>query len=409
MSVPSVVVRRYYAYYATTSIGFYLPVSTLVLVEVRGFGLDAVGAVMAAYLVAMLVAEIPTGYLGDRVGRRTSLAVGNALMAASLVGWTLLHTPAEYALVNALWATGTTFRSGTASAWLYQLLDSHEAGDQFAHISGRATTVRLLVSAGAAVSGGVLFTVNWALPFLVNAALAALGVPLLATLPAAGDMDVEADDDADRFTVRDAFRLLRLQVDRPALRWFVAYVALFYGLFQLGLAFEQPAVRAVGVPVASLGLLYAGFKLVSAGAASAAGWLQDRLGARGVFGLAAPFVGLVFAAVIVWPPALLPALFFNRALSASTRPLRNQYLNDRLGDVGRATVLSGVSMALSLFAAGLDVIGGIVAEATGPVAFLAGAGVTTAAVAALLWLAVTPVRQAGDATTGGAAPTTPSD
>jgi MFS family permease len=387
------VVLRYYAYRATTSIGFYVPVAVAFLTEARGFGLDLVGLVMAAYLVAKVAAEVPTGYLGDRLGRRTSLAVGNVLMAGSLVAWAFLGTPVDYVLVNVVWATGTAFRSGTADAWLYEVLEARGEAAAFARISGRASTFRLLVSAGAAAATGVLVTVDWTLPFLANAVLAALGVPILASLPA-----VDGGETADSFAVRDAVGTLREQATRPEVRWFVVYAALFYGLFQLALAFEQPAMRAVGVPVAGLGLLYAGFKLVSAGAASVSGWLQTRLGIRGVFGLYAPVIGAAFAGVAVWPTLLVPVLFLNRALNAATRPVRNQYLNDRLDDVGRATVLSGASMVLSVFAATADVVGGEIAASTGPVQFLVGAGVTAAGTAGLLWLVVSPVRSASGST-----------
>jgi len=374
------------------------------LTEVREFSLGAVGTIMAAYLVAMLAAEVPTGYLADRIGRRTSLAVGNAMAASAMVGWTVLDTPAQYVALNAVWATGTTFRSGTASALLYELLDAHDAADEFAHVSGRATTVHLVASAGSAVLAGVLVTVDWSLPFLANAAVAAVGLPVVATLPSSnGGANAESAEPA--FRVRDALRMLRVQLARPDVRWFVAYAAAFYGVFQLGMAFEQPALRAVHVPLTALGVLYAAFKLVSAGAAATTGWLRTHLGVRGTFGLAAPVMGATFAAVAVWPLAVVPALFVGRALHALMRPLRDQYLNDRLEDVGRATVLSGASMALSLVAAVLDVVGGAVAEATGPVDFLAGAGVAEQyGVAALLWLTVSPVREPPTGTGGDGEP-----
>jgi len=395
---PTGIVRRYYAYFVTTSIGFYIPVGVVFLAEVRGFGMDAIGTIMAAYLVGMVVGELPTGYLGDRLGRRESLAIGNALMATSLVAWAFLRTPVEYALLNVVWAVGTTFRSGTADAWLYELLERHDAADEFARVSGRASTARLLVSAGAAVAAGALVTVDWTLPFYVNAALAALGLPILASLPAVDD------GNAGDFTVPKAVATLRTQVARPELRWFVAYAALFYGLYQLALAFEQLALREVGVSLSGLGLLYAGFKLVSAGAASTAGWFQNRLGVRGVFGLYAPAVGVAFAAVAAWPLLLIPVLFLNRGLDALSRPIRNQYLNDRFSGMGRATVLSGASIVLSLFAAGADLLGGVVAAAVGPVQLLVGAGLTAAGAAGLLWVAVTPVRTLEDSNPRTASP-----
>lgn len=394
-------VWQYYAYRLTTSIGFYLPVGVVFLTEARGFDLEAVGTIMAAYLVGMLVAEIPTGYVGDRVGRRASLAIGNAMGASAMLAWAFLETPMQYVLLNVFWATGTAFRSGTAGAFLYELLDASGAASEYARISGRAATIRLAASAAGAVTAGALVAFDWSYPFLANAALSAAGIPILATFPSirnatSDDSDSETQPNEPTFSVRDAVRMLHVQAKRPEVRWFVAYAATVYGVFQLGMAFEQPALRAVGVPLTALGVLYAGFELVSAGAASTTGWLNDRLGIRSVFGLAAPIIGVIFAVVAACPIAIVPALFATRALNAITAPLRNQYLNDRLGNVGRATALSGASMVLSVTAAVFDVLGGIIAETTGPVRFLAGAGIAAAGVAGLLWFTVSPVRDPVD-------------
>lgn len=388
------IVRRYYVYAVSNAYGFYLPVSVVYLTEYHGFGLDVVGAIKASFLIALMAAEIPTGYVGDRIGRRATLALGNALSAIALLAYALAETPLAFVLLNVVWAVGWGFRSGTDAAWLYELLALHGDTEDFARISGRANTVVLVVSAASALAAGGLATLDWTYPFLANAALAAGGIPVLATLPATngGDADGEAPGPT-RFGVRDATRLLRAQARRPQIRWFVAYVGVFYVLFQATRVFEQPAAVAVGTPIPALGVLYAGFKLVSAGAAASTGWVQDRLGTRGALLAVAPVLGVAFAATAVVPLFVVPVLFLNRGIHRLVVPLRDQYLNDRLEDVGRATVLSGVSMVLSLAAGLNNVVAGQIAARTGPVDFLAGAGAVTAVAALLLWVAVDPVRE----------------
>lgn len=54
-----------------------------------------------------------------------------------------------------VWAVGTTCRSGTADTWLYELLQEYDAVGEFARVSGRANTARLLVSAGGIVAAAV--------------------------------------------------------------------------------------------------------------------------------------------------------------------------------------------------------------------------------------------------------------
>jgi len=378
---------KYYAYRASSAAGFYLPVSILYLKD-QGYSLAFIGLAQAVFSFGMLAAEIPSGYLGDRLGRRETLALGNALRAAAMVAYVLAGSAVGILAVKALWSVGWAFRSGTQSALLYELLSTRFDESEYARIDGRGSTVLLATSGTGAVVGGALYTVDAGLPFLVNAGLALAGVLVLATFPC-----IECETEGgDAFTVREAVGMLRIQAARPEVRWFVAYAALFAGLFGVTRTFEQPALDAVGVPVVGIGLLYAGFKAVSAVAASATGWLEATVGVRRTFGLLVPVFAVAYAVVAVTPLALVPVLVLYRTTQTVTRPLRNQYLNDRLGDVGRATVLSGASMALSLASGAAKLLGGAAAGTTGAVGVLPWAGLTVAGLAAVLWLVTSPVR-----------------
>lgn len=387
MDVPRRVRWQYYAYRVTNSMGFYVPVSVIYLLH-RGYGLEYIGFLQAVFSVSLLAAEVPSGYLGDRLGRRRTLAVGSLLRAAGLFGYVVVDFAAGYLFLKILFGVGWAFRSGNRDAWLYDVLDSHGDTGCFARVDSRASTALLLTSAGGALAGGFLYGLDPGLPFLVNGTVAVLGVPVLAVMP---DGTGEHGDDV---TVRTAVDTLRAQTHRPEVRWVVAYTVLLFLVFDLTRTFEQPALDTVGVPVTGMGVLYAAFKLVSAGAAAAVGWIQETLGARRSLLLAAPLVGLSYAAIALVPLAVVPVLFLYRGLRVVIRPIRNQYLNDRLADVGRATVLSGVSMVLSLAGAFARIGGGAIANRTGPLLFLAAAGATLSLSAGLLWIAVSPVRPA---------------
>lgn len=381
------VVRRYYAYRATLTNGFYLPVSVIYM-EAQGLGLAEIGFVQGVFLFGMVAGELPTGYLADYLGRRKTLALGNAVTTTVMAGFVFAASTAGFTALFLLWSFAWTLRSGTSDAWLYELLAEKDLDDEFARLSGRAESVLLVVSAGAALSAGLLYTVDPGIPFVANAAVAALGLPILFTLPRTS----ETADDEPTMTVRRAVSLLREQFTRPSIGWLIVYAALFNVVFSVTRVFEQPALREVGVPVAGLGVVYAGFKIVSAVATGAAGAVQDRLGTRGVMLSLIPIFGVLYASFAIVPLLLVPAVFARRAVSQLVRPVRNEYVNDRLDDVGRATVLSGVSMALSLASGTANVLGGRVAEGIGPVMFLAVTGVMVSAAAGVLWLLTSPVR-----------------
>lgn len=391
------VVRRYYFYRVTLSSGFYLPVSVIYM-EARGLGLADIGLVQGVFLFAMVSAELPTGYLGDRLGRRTALALGNGLTTSVMAGFVFADTVVDFGALYVVWAVAWTFRSGTADAWFFELLSATGDDGEYARLSGRAEAVSLGVSAAAAVAAGLLYTVSPWIPFGANAVLAALGLPVLFTMPRTKN----GADDEPTMTVRRAAGVLREEFARPALRWLVLYAALFNIVFSVTRVFEQPALTAVGVPVAGLGLLYAGFKLVSAAASSVAGPLQDWLGTRGVLFALVPVFGIVYASFSVIPLLLVPAVFMRRAIEQVVRPVRNEYVNSRIEDMGRATVLSGVSMALSLASGTANVLGGHVADSVGPVRFLSVTGVAVAIVAGGLWLLTSPIRDGDSGSEVGA-------
>lgn len=394
---------RFYAYRISVSSGFYLPVSILYLERVRGFGLDDIGLIMGVFSVVMVFAEIPTGYIGDRLGRRESLAIGNLLTIVFMGGYVVVESPVGYLALHTIWAFAWAFRSGTAEAWLYELLAVNNDESEFTHVRSRAMTIELGFEAvTATVTGGFVVVVGWTMPFLANAAIAAIGIPVLLTTPTVTDVDdAEAEADEDVLSVQDAVSILRLQARRPEIRWLIAYLALFFGLYSGVRTFEQPALDAVGVPVAGLGLLYGGFKTVSAGAASTANWLSERFGAKSVFGLLVPVYGLAFFGVAVVPALVVPVLFLNRSIRVIVQPIRDQYLNDRFDDVGRATALSGTSMVISAAMGVSKFIVGVASSAIGVIQFLVIAGLTVSVTGAILWYLLSPVRPSGNALTAG--------
>lgn len=379
----------YYAYRATTTFAFWVPVGTLYLYQ-RGYGLDTVGLANAGFTLAIVAAEIPAGYVADRTSRRLSLAVSNAITAAVMASYAFVGADWAYVALYTLWGVGFAFRSAIGKAWLYDLLDRRLDADEFAHRSGRGETVELLVGAVASVLAGLLYAVDPAFPFFANAVLAAAGLPLLAALPA-----TRRDAD-DAVSVREVLAVLRAQVRRPEVRWFVFYAALFNMLFSLTRWLEQPALEVVGVPAVGFGVLYAAFRLLSASATATAGRIQERLGARRFFLLLAPVCGLAYAGIAVLPAFAVPVIVLRRVLSRVSGPIRNQYLNDRLEGVGRATVLSGASMVLHLGSGTSNVVAGFAAERLGPLSLLALAGTAIPAAALLLWVRTEPVRPSAD-------------
>lgn len=378
-------VLRYYVYMATLSAGFVYPITTQYKLW-RGLSYGEVGAVGAVFMGTWVLAEIPTGYLGDRFGRRPILVASSALNAVVMFALAVSETFVAFAVATFGWAVAYSLRSGAGSAWLYELLGERLDEGEYARVRGNGLAVMLAVTAVASLVGGYLARANWTLPYFVNGVWFAVGIGVLWTLPSPED-----EADVDVVPPRAAANAVRTVVTRPPLRSFVLYFAAFFAFFEMVDLYIQPVAVAVGVSRTGLGLLYAGFYVVAAAMSFQAGWIRKRVGIRRWF-LTAPFVvAAVFVGVAVLPVVAIPAFFVVKVANRTSTPLMQQYVNDNLGGEGRATGVSAVTMVGGLAAVASRITAGAVADVVGPVTMLPVFAVGLAVLLAALALLESPV------------------
>lgn len=378
---------RYYVYCLTRNNGLFVPVGILYLQD-RGLGLDAVGFTQGIFLVALVAFQLPSGYLSDRLGHRNTLVLGCGVVTLTMVLYPFGYSLLSFTLLFVLWAFGWACRTGAGEAWLYEALEETTDESVYARIEGRGTTVELLGSAVTAAVAGVLYLIDPLIPFVGNAALTAFGVPLLYSLP------TTASASSTSFSIGTAKQSLYRQLTQTDVRWFVIYLSLFYALFEVTRAFEQPAAVEVSISVAAIGFMYSAFKLVSAGGAYLAGAVDKQLGPRTVFALQIPIVAVAYASIWFIPQLVIFVFFLTRSLQSLTKPIQNQYLNDRLEANGRATALSGISMTTAFAGAIAQFLGGVLAGRMGAVSMLLAVGLVLSTAISLLWVVTTPVRPA---------------
>ena len=114
-------ILKYYAYKATKAVEFYRPIMYLFFLA-QDLSFTQIAVLEALYNLTTLFGEIPTGYVGDRVGRRNSLLVGTALISVTLLGIGLSSSFLPLAGLYVCWSLGYNFRSGSEDAWLYDTL-----------------------------------------------------------------------------------------------------------------------------------------------------------------------------------------------------------------------------------------------------------------------------------------------
>ena len=401
----SQVIRRYYLYRATARPGFHYPVYTFFLLF-NGLSFTQIGLIASIQSIVVVTSEIPTGYIGDRIGRRNSLAVGAFILLVSNASYLVATDFVGFAFTFISLSFGGTFISGSGSAWLYDTLQEHDIEDEFTRISGRGRAIGLYVGAAGCVIGAALYTVNRFYPFVAGIVTAALAIAFVLRLPQNEAYDDEADLEQDRMSVADAIPVIRDQVTGPRLRWFVVYVSLISGAIWTMDMWIQPiardAIEATFLPtleslpvprpeILFIGLLYGAFRLLSAVTSDYASDIEDLLGVRKAVLLIPVSIAVTYVLAGFLPWVVFPMFFALKGGGSLLRPIQNRYLNDNVASVGRATLLSSVAMLRQVAGIPFRVGSGVLADMFSAVEAVAILGGLFLVGAALLWTFRPPV------------------
>lgn len=389
-------VIAYYLYKATNAVEFYRPIMFIYFLA-QGLTFTEIAILEALYNLTTVFGEVPTGYLGDRVGRRNSLLIGTVLITVTLVGIGLAESFPAFAGLYIVWSLGYTFRSGSEDAWLYDTLSDAIGEERFTHVRGRGESVALGIGVVAAVIGGYLGGIDLSYPWFVAAAVTSLGVFALLAM---GEPATYRESGSDRLGVRRTLGIVRDAIGRRDLRSFILYYyVLFAAVTYLVFIFLQPVFESVvvglGVPRSQveplLGWFYGGYSLLGAALSYYAGTIKERIGLRTWF-LVLPFgIGGALIAMFIVPILALPTLMLTRGIVDVTRSLAGQFVNDRIETVGRATVLSAMAMVSGLTVVPFQLGSGVLSDLVSPLFALAVGGATLVVGAALILLWEPPI------------------
>jgi MFS family permease len=389
---------KYYLYKSTKAVEFYRPIMYLFFLA-QGLNFTQIAILEAIYNLTTLLGEIPTGYLGDRVGRRNSLLIGTVLIAVTLLGIGLSESFLALAVLYVCWSAGYNFRSGSEDAWLYDTLTDDLSEDEFAHVRGRGESAALGVGAGAAIVGGYLGSIDLSYPWFVAAAVTGFGAVVLLTLD---EPETYKKTDTNELSFRRTVGIVKEALSERNLRAFILYYYVLYAaVTYLVFVFLQPIFQTVVVDLgvspeqveSLLGWFYAAYSLVGAVLSYYTGAIKDFIGIQTWF-IVLPFiVGAALVGMYFVPILALPTFLFARGLSDVTRSFAGQYVNNRIETLGRATVLSAMAMVSGLAVVPFQLGSGVLSDYVSPLFALAVGGVVLIVGSGVLLSWETPVTE----------------
>lgn len=154
----------------------YMPIIVLFYQE-NGLGLRDVLTLQAIYSVAVIILEIPSGYLADVWGRKNTIILGAILGTIGFAVYSFTHGFYGFLIAELILGTGQSFISGSDSALLYDSLKKAGNENKYVKYEGRVLSVGNFAETLAAIAGGFLAEISLRTPFYWQTAIAFIAIP----------------------------------------------------------------------------------------------------------------------------------------------------------------------------------------------------------------------------------------
>jgi MFS family permease len=375
-------VTKAIAYHGLTHFQLWTAIWVVYLYDYRGFSLVEITTLDSLFFLVAVLAELPTGVVADRFGRKVSLLCGSLTLTVAVFVFGIADNFVIVLVSYVFWGLATAFQSGADSALLYDSMREAGRTSEYTQVQGRLNAVGFAAGlAGGLIGAPIAAATNLAVPVIASAGLAALtiGVALSLREPPRGE-----HAHASYLAVMRA-SLARPRRD-PGLRYALLFTALASG--STFTVFSQPFLLEHEVGVGLLGVLNMPLRIAAVAGSLYAYRVAAALGDWRFFALTPLLGGVALMGLAGWDSVYAYALFVPLALSGPMRaPVMVRYINDRTPSEVRASVLSLRTLAVSAGMLALEPLAGYLAESYGfRVAFAALAGFCVVSLSVVLWL-----------------------
>jgi MFS family permease len=341
-------IRRFYWYRFTKFSLFHIAILVIFYQE-RGLSFSQIMILQSLYYFAKVLSEVPTGAWADRVGRKKSLVLGSFFHSLGYLLIFLSHSFALFVVGEIIAGISMSFAYGADSALAYDTLQNLRRGDEYQRVEGNANSMRHLGFAIFAPVGGLIATVNLALPYLASSIgifVSGLIALTLVEPPRRIDRPGEGQPPARKKSYHEIQRCLGLILDQKRILWFVLFFALIFLATRLGFWTYQPYMKRVNLPLALFGVAIASFHFFSAVVSKYSDKLERLLKERLMLFVMPTLVVISFVLMsrflFLWS---ISFILIQQVTTAVHEPVLKSYINRHTPSEIRATMLSMQHMA----------------------------------------------------------------
>lgn len=161
-------------------------------------GYKAVGILEATMAITSILAEIPTGAIGDLIGKKKAILIAFILETITQVWMGIAPNLTHMILSLVVMNIGGALFSGTYEALIYDTLKEVNQTQRYKRILGNTKTIVLIVWSMCGVASGFLYKISPGLPFILTGIVQFFGIVATIFL-------IEPKIDTQKFTIKSFF------------------------------------------------------------------------------------------------------------------------------------------------------------------------------------------------------------
>jgi MFS family permease len=332
----------------------------------------------AIYYISVVLLEIPTGYLSDRIGPRRVLIASSVAQMAACAAFASTGLFPILVCGQILLALGMSLGSGSDTSYHYAVLKGSDRVQEYGEREARSARALLLSQAISALLGGAAAVLDLRLAYLLTLASSGVAAWIAFQFAEIGPNGVERED------LTHQIRSCLQDAANPRLAWLLSYFIFITVINHIPHEFYQPFLSSLihemqfGLtPPAVTGFHTAVTLGIATVAATYSIRIRDRLGTSLTLLLAGLLQTAIIAAMaLAQSPAIAVLIVFRSVPRGLMQAPLNAEVVPLLGENRRATYLSiqsllgrlafgAILLVFSRTLSGNEIVGPLVVSMTG--------------------------------------------
>jgi MFS family permease len=314
----------------------YMPI-VVPFYQSNGLTMKDIMVLQAVYSIAIVILEIPSGYLADVMGRRKTLILGAVFGTIGFATYSFSYCLLGFLIAEIILGIGQSCISGADSAMLYDSLLERGEEKKYSRFEGRVISLGNMAEAAAGIIGGLLAGISLRTPYIAQTVIAFIALPAAISL-----VEPTRKIPLMKAGLKEIIHIARFALfEDRTLRRNILFSAII-GCATLTMAwFAQPFFEFTGIKIGWYGLLWTTLNLTVAIASYTAHRLESKLGQRWsilIIALMIPLGYLALGRFHLSSGLIILYLFY--LVRGYATPVLKDYINRATESHIRATVLS---------------------------------------------------------------------